>query len=250
MGQARQRAGVVRRWLRPLVAAVAVVSGLTASGVAHAETVTRTVFTDGFTGDRGTGADAAKWSGGSQGAWLDGDGNLVLNSWLSSVPTFNQATGHVSARIRAGRSSGAWRSLGVLNEAGGMLSGRVETLGRDEVDDYDFHTFAIDWTRTAFVWSVDGEQVLRLTPDTAAQPFRLALNMGGGDRYSSGILVDSVTVTVRVTVVKPAKAWKTFTTYQVGDRVTYRGATYRVLARHTALPDWEPGLVPELFQKV
>src|SRR5690349_917457 len=183
MGQARQRAGVVRRWLRPLVAAVVVVSGLTASGVAHAETVTRTVFTDGFTGDRGTGATAAKWSGDSRGAWLDGDGNLVLNSWLTSVPTFSQATGHVSARIRAGRSSGAWRSLGVLNEAGGMLSGRVETLGQDEVDDYDFHTFAIDWTRTAFVWSVDGEQVLRLTPDTAAQPFRLALNMGGGGRY-------------------------------------------------------------------
>ncbi|KUL29554.1 carbohydrate-binding protein [Actinoplanes awajinensis] len=248
MGQAHERAGVVRRGLRSLMAAAVVVSALAVSGVAHAETVAKTLFSDFFTGVQGQGVDTVKWTGDTGGGWLDGTGNLVLGSSIFTAATFNQANGRASARIRAGRD-GSWGLLGVLGEQGQYLSGQVETLGDDSADDYDFHTYAIDWTRTSFVWSIDGRQVLRLTPTTAGQPFRLVLNLGGGGRNSSGILVDAVGVTTQVTV-KPAPAWKVHTTYQVGDRVSYRGANYLVKARHTALPGWQPGKVPALFSKV
>ncbi|WIM95716.1 family 16 glycosylhydrolase [Actinoplanes oblitus] len=239
--------GYGARWLRSLLVVAVAAAGLTVSGVARAETVSRTVFSDGFDGPRGTGVDTAKWAGDTGGPWLDGDGHLVLGSWLSSTTTFTQAGGHASARIRAGRTDGPWATFGILGDRGQFLSGSVETLGGDEAGDYDFHTYAIDWTRTSFVWSVDGRQVLRLTPDVAGQPFRLALNLGGGGQYSSGILVDSVSVTVPTVVAKP---WKKYTTYQVGDHVSYRGATYRVKAVHTALPGWQPGRVPALFEKL
>ncbi|MBB4737295.1 hypothetical protein BJY16_000754 [Actinoplanes octamycinicus] len=235
------------RWLRSLLAAAVVVSGLTMSGVARAETVSKTVFSDGFGGARGTGVDPAKWAGDTGGPWRDGDGHLVLGSWLYTATTFTQDSGHASARIRAGRTGAAWATFGILGDQGQYLSGSVQTLGDDGVDDYDFHTYAIDWTATSFVWSVDGRQVLRLIPDTAGQPFRLALNLGGGGRYSSGILIDSVSVTVKVVVADP---WKVHTTYRVGDHVTYRGATYLVKALHTALPGWQPGRVPALFEKI
>ncbi|GLW29726.1 carbohydrate-binding protein [Actinoplanes regularis] len=236
------------RWLRPLLAAAVTVSVLTGSGVAHADTVTRTVFSDGFGGDRGTGVDTAKWTGDTWDARLDGDGHVALGSWLCTESAFSQPSGRASARIQAGRAS-ARRALGVLTADGGVVSGQVEMLGDDDVDDWDFHTYAIDWTRTSFVWSIDGRQVLRLTPAAAGQPFRLALNLGGGGRRSGGVVVDSVSVAVRYTVVS-APAWKAFTTYKVGDQVTYKGVTYRVLEQHTALPGWQPGPVPALFQKI
>jgi hypothetical protein len=47
-----------------------------------------------------------------------------------------------------------------------------------------------------------------------------------------------------------ASAWKPFVSYQVGDLVTFAGATYRVLEAHTSLPGWEPTKVPNLFAKV
>jgi hypothetical protein len=238
------------RWLRPLLAAAVVVSGLAVSGAAHAETVTKKVFSDGFGGNQYAGVDPAKWSGGSWGAWQDGDGHLVLSSSLSTVTNFSQSSGHVSARMRAGDSPPAWKLLGVQTKDGGSVSGRSETLGIGTTSVGNFHTYAIDWTMTAFVWSVDGLQVLRLTPDTAGQPFKLSLNPGGGGGYSSDqLLVDAVAVTVKYTVA-PAPAWKAFTTYKVGARVSYKGATYRVREAHTALPGWEPSVLPNLFAKV
>jgi carbohydrate binding protein with CBM5/12 domain/glycosyl hydrolase family 16 len=46
-----------------------------------------------------------------------------------------------------------------------------------------------------------------------------------------------------------ATAWAKFTDYAAGDRVTFDGATYRVLEAHTSLPGWEPPKVPSLFAK-
>ena len=45
-----------------------------------------------------------------------------------------------------------------------------------------------------------------------------------------------------------AKAWKPFTQYSAGDRVTFDGLTYEVKEAHTSLPEWEPPAVPGLFQ--
>lgn len=231
------------------MAAAVVVSGLTMSGVAHADTVNRTVFSDGFDGGRGSGADPAKWSGSGWDASLDGEGHLVLESALVTVASFSQSSGRATAVLRAGDSGSAWNLFGVRNVDGGALSGQAETLGFGTVSVNDFHTYTIDWTRTSFVWSVDGLQVLRFTPVTAGQPFKLALSPGNGGRWADDLVADSVTVAVKMTVA-PAPAWKAFTTYKVGTRVTYKGVTYRVLQQHTALPGWQPGLVPALFQKV
>ncbi|BCY14814.1 family 16 glycosylhydrolase [Actinoplanes sp. L3-i22] len=239
------------RWLRSLVAAAVVVSGLAVSGPARAETVTRTVFSDDFGASRGAGVDTAKWSGNTWNAWQDGNGRLVLDSYsaINTATAFSQSSGHASARIQAGYTDAAWEAFSVLSASGGAIAGRVDPLGDGGTHDGDFHTYAIDWTRSTFVWSVDGRQAQRLTPDAAGQPFRLAVNLGGGGRRSDGILVDSVTVTVKLTVVPPA-AWTAFANYKVGDRVTYKGATWAVKEQHTALPGWQPGLVPQLFQKL
>ncbi len=219
------------------------------SGAARAETVTKTVFSDDFDGGRGAGVDPGKWSGGGWGAWQDGDGHLVLDDSLTTVTSFDQSSGRVTARLRAGDSGPAWNLLGVRTTTGGTVSGEYEALGVGTTSVGDFHTYTIDWTRTSFVWAVDGLQVLRLTPSDSGQPFKVALSAAGGGRRSDELLADSVTVAMKLTVA-PAAAWKAFTTYKVGTRVSYKGATYRVLQQHTALPGWQPGLVPALFRKV
>jgi hypothetical protein len=52
------------------------------------------------------------------------------------------------------------------------------------------------------------------------------------------------------TTAPTAAPWAAFTAYEVGDLVTFEGATYRVLEAHTALPGWEPTKLPNLFAKV
>ncbi len=45
-----------------------------------------------------------------------------------------------------------------------------------------------------------------------------------------------------------ARAWKAFTLYSSGDRVTFGGRTYEVRETHTSLPAWTPPSVPGLFK--
>lgn len=56
--------------------------------------------------------------------------------------------------------------------------------------------------------------------------------------------------TVPPTVAPPAAAWKPFTLYVAGQRVSFRGVTYQVLAPHTSLPGWEPPVVTLLFKRL
>jgi beta-glucanase (GH16 family) len=44
-----------------------------------------------------------------------------------------------------------------------------------------------------------------------------------------------------------ANAWAPYTSYTVGQIVTYNGASYRVQLSHTSYPGWEPPNVPALF---
>ncbi|MBO4160298.1 lytic polysaccharide monooxygenase [Micromonospora antibiotica] len=44
--------------------------------------------------------------------------------------------------------------------------------------------------------------------------------------------------------------WTAGRSYQVGDLVTYQGASYRCRQAHTALPGWEPPYVPALWTRV
>lgn len=236
------------RLLRSLTAAVVFGAGLAvATPAAAAPTVARTVFSDGFGGDRGAAPDAAKWAPPGR-AWLDGAGLLALDDPMRTAATITQRSGHAEARIKLRRTSGAWRALGVLDESGRIPAGAVETFADDGVDDDDFHTYAIDWTPASMVWSVDGAPVLRFTPAASGKPFFLTLNLTGGGYRSPTMVVDYVRVTVRVAV--RTTPWKKFTDYRAGQYVTYQGRTYRVRERHTALPGWQPSRVPALFQKI
>ncbi|GGZ23526.1 carbohydrate-binding protein [Streptomyces nitrosporeus] len=47
----------------------------------------------------------------------------------------------------------------------------------------------------------------------------------------------------------PSGTWAAGTTYRAGDRVTYNGGSYRCLQGHTAVPGWEPPLVPALWER-
>ncbi|NIL42425.1 cellulose-binding protein [Salinispora arenicola] len=48
----------------------------------------------------------------------------------------------------------------------------------------------------------------------------------------------------------PGGSWAAGRSYQVGDQVTYGGATYRCRQAHTALPGWEPPHTPALWTQV
>ncbi|HLZ57482.1 MAG TPA: carbohydrate-binding protein [Ktedonosporobacter sp.] len=47
-----------------------------------------------------------------------------------------------------------------------------------------------------------------------------------------------------------APAWQPWTAYNIGDQVTFNGATYSCIQAHTSEPGWEPPIVPALWQLV
>lgn len=219
-------------------------------GAAEAATVTRTVLSDGFSGDRGDRPADDVWavSGGRDSyAALDGEGRLALNAVLRTEKTFTQAYGRAEARIQAWRMDGAWRALSVLDANGRVPAGSLETLDSDRVDGDDFHTYAIDWTPSTLTWSIDGRKVLRFTRAEKGTPLMVVLNPASGGYYSTGMLVDWVTV--RTTVQVDAPKWKAFTDYEPGRFVEYKKVVYKVREAHTSLPGWQPDLVPALFAK-
>lgn len=48
----------------------------------------------------------------------------------------------------------------------------------------------------------------------------------------------------------PSGTWTAGTAYNVGDVVTYDGASFKCIQAHTALPGWEPPNVPALWQRL
>ncbi|WP_395297429.1 M28 family peptidase [Kitasatospora hibisci] len=48
----------------------------------------------------------------------------------------------------------------------------------------------------------------------------------------------------------PGGTWTPGTTYRAGDVVTFNGVSYRCIQGHTAQPDWEPPIVPALWQQI
>lgn len=44
--------------------------------------------------------------------------------------------------------------------------------------------------------------------------------------------------------------WKPNTAYPAGAEVTFQGARYRIIQRHTSLPGWEPPATPALWKKL
>lgn len=234
---------------RAVAAIITMTLAVTLAGgsAAMAETADKVVLDDDFTAGRGTGPDSAVWSTSS--AWQDGSGRLVLGSMMRTTKTYAQAYGRAEARVWMSRSDEPWRAIGVVDGAGNSLAGTVEVLDSAPVGGRDFHTYAINWNPKTITWTIDGRPVERFTPASKV-PYSVVVGLGSGDSRSSGLLVDRVTVTVKVTVAPDsAPRWRAFTAYTPGQFVEYDDVIYRVRERHTSLPGWEPTLVPALFKK-
>nr|WP_095876761.1 glycoside hydrolase family 16 protein [Streptomyces sp. TLI_235] len=143
---------------------------------------------------------------------------------LNTARTFTQAYGRFEARIKIPRGQGVWPAFWMLGNdlgtAGWPNSGEIdvmENIGREPNSVHgtihgpgysgagglgaayslpggkafadDFHTFAVDWSPSAIVWSVDGTPYETRTPaDTHGNkwvfdhPFFVILNLAiGGD---------------------------------------------------------------------
>jgi len=229
--------------------------GRVASAAEH-----RPVFDDDFSGGRGVELDRSKWllDGDAHDGRLDGEGRLVVDRLISTRKAFAEPYGHAEARIKVWRADGPWRAFGVVDKYGRVLRGTVEKLDRDAdpTSGNDFHTYAIDWSPTAVVWTVDDRPSLKLTPDEPGLPIALVLNLATDGKRPDRMEVDFVTVTAGQkptplpSATPSAEEWETYTAYAAGDLVACAGVTYRVKEAHTALPGWEPSALPNLFQKV
>ncbi|MEV4349577.1 carbohydrate-binding protein [Actinoplanes sp. NPDC049596] len=156
----------------------------------------RSSFSDNFDGHR---LDAAKWliDGDDRENGRQRDGQLVVDRLMSTRKAFAQPFGHAEARIKVDRESGPWRAFGVVDKYGRVLRGTLETLDEDAdpTSGDDFHTYVIDWSPEAIVWSVDGKPALRLVPDEPGLPIALVLNLATDGRRPGRMVVDFVTVT-------------------------------------------------------
>ncbi|MGK5679073.1 carbohydrate-binding protein [Actinoplanes sp. URMC 104] len=207
MSDARHRSGTSRWAIRPrALGALAVASAglvgaivVTGQGDVAAASEHRPVFDDDFAGARGAGLDPAKWllDGDARHGQLDGDGHLVVDRLAITRKAFAEPYGHAEARIKVRRVSGPWRAFGAVDKYGRVLRGTVDTLDRraDRTSSRDFHTYAIDWTPQAVVWSVDGRATLKLTPDEPGLPIALVLNLATDGRRPGRMEVDFVKVT-------------------------------------------------------
>jgi hypothetical protein len=141
-----------------------------------------------------------KWSldGDSDNGVQDGDGNLVVTRLLRTRQAFAQKYGHAEARIETTRPTGAWRAFSVLDRYGRVIPGRLQTLrgGIDPTDGDEFHTYAIDWSPKAIVWSVDGHPSLRLLPENPADGIVLVLDLATDGRPPVRMSVDFVHVSI------------------------------------------------------
>jgi len=206
--QARHRTGGSKWSIRPrsLAALAVATAGLAASiwlpgrdDAANAS-VPQPAFADDFNAPRGTALDLTKWSldGDPDNAVQDGDGNLTVTRLLRTREAFGQKYGHAEARIETSRATGAWRAFSVLDRYGRVIPGRLQTLrgGIDPTGADEFHTYAIDWSPRAIVWSIDGHPSLRLLPGNAPDGIVLVLNLATDGRSPVRMSVDFVHVSV------------------------------------------------------
>jgi hypothetical protein len=294
---ARHRPGARAWWFRPRALAAGLVAG---AGLATAiwlpgrndvasATERTTVFGDDFGGDRGTPADDSLWRVDDRGAAAvqDGSGNLVLTKLMTTKRLVPQRYGHAEARIEVARERGPWRAFGIVFTPGLIAPGKVRVLDEnaDPTGGDAFHTYAIDWSPTAVVWSVDGKPSLELELAVPGRPLALVLDFAADGFGPARMLVDYVHVTTgreatpptgtpaspspaapspaapspapatqqpsaQPSTAAPAAEWKAFTKYAVGQLVSFKGVIYKVNEAHTSLPGWEPTNVPALFTKV
>ncbi|MFD5830484.1 lytic polysaccharide monooxygenase [Lentzea sp. NPDC060358] len=78
------------------------------------------------------------------------------------------------------------------------------------------------------------------------------VDFGGGSTPPPTTTTTTPPPTTTTTTTPPPSSgtWAAGTTYQVGGRVTYGGASYECLQAHTALAGWEPPNTPALWRRL
>lgn len=78
------------------------------------------------------------------------------------------------------------------------------------------------------------------------------VDFGGGSTPPPTTTTTTPPPTTTTTTTPPPAGgtWSAGTTYQVGNRVTYNGASYECLQPHTALAGWEPPNTPALWRRL
>ncbi len=200
----------------------------------------RLVWSDEFDGPAGAPVDPAVWThevgdgsaqgnpgwgnrelqrytGGSQNAALDGDGNLAITARRDEERGFTSARlvtkgklelryGRIEARARVPRGAGLWPAVWALgadiDRVGWPECGEIDVaevvgreprfggtldLPRSAAD--AFHVFAVDWQPRRLAWTVDDRLYHEAAPEDVAphawvfeHPFFLVVNLAvGGD---------------------------------------------------------------------
>jgi beta-glucanase (GH16 family) len=167
---------------------------------------------------------ARKGSGGHNDCW---NGTCQFTSGrIQTAGKFTQQYGHVEARIQVPNGSGLWPAFWMLGGGNWPTDGEIdimEVVGRDPNRLFGtlhgpgysggasfgnslvagspwyqaFHSYAVDWSPNLIVWTVDGQEYFRATPDSlrAAKgnvnwvfehPFFIILNLAVGGNFGQG----------------------------------------------------------------
>ncbi|SNY64390.1 glycoside hydrolase family 16 protein [Paractinoplanes atraurantiacus] len=199
---------------------------------------------------------ARKGSGGHNDCW---NGTCQFTSGrIQTAGKFTQQYGHVEARIQVPNGSGLWPAFWMLGGGNWPTDGEIdimEVVGRDPNRLFGtlhgpgysggssfggtlvagspwyqaFHTYAVDWSPNLIVWTVDGQEYFRATPDSlrAAKgnvnwvfdhPFFIILNLAIGGNFGQGnpaglpneskMLIDYVHVSTSTTTPPPSGGGK------------------------------------------
>lgn len=167
---------------------------------------------------------ARKGSGGHNDCW---NGACQFTSGrIQTSGKFTQQYGHVEARIQVPNGSGLWPAFWMLGGGNWPGDGEIdvmEVVGRDPNRLYGtlhgpgysggnafggnlvagspwyqaFHNYAVDWSANQIVWTVDGQEYFRATPDSLkaakgnvswayTHPFFVILNLAVGGNFGQG----------------------------------------------------------------
>ena len=167
---------------------------------------------------------ARKGSGGHNDCW---NGTCQFTSGrIHTANKFTQQYGHVEARIQVPAGSGLWPAFWMLGGGNWPTDGEIdimEVVGREPNQLFGtlhgpgysggnsfgatrntgtpwhqaFHNYAVDWSPNLIVWTVDGQEFFRATPDSlrAAKgnvnwvfehPFFIILNLAIGGNFGQG----------------------------------------------------------------
>jgi beta-glucanase (GH16 family) len=195
---------------------------------------------------------ARKGSGGHNDCW---NGTCQFTSGrIQTANKFTQQYGHVEARIQVPNGSGLWPAFWMLGGGNWPTDGEIdimEVVGRDPNrlfgtlhgpgysggNSYGgqlvagspwyqtFHNYAVDWSSNLIVWTVDGQEYFRATPQSLqaakgnvswvyTHPFFVILNLAVGGNFGQGnpaglpaeskMLIDYVHVSTSNTTPPPS----------------------------------------------